>query len=134
MSGLTKVLSYLGAVAVALGLTFYAGMAYEGRSRDAAATTLALDETRAVVADVVQQVETNATQGVVHRAEVEKIRTVTKTVIQQVPIYVPKDDPDCRALPVGWSVLVNAAATGTPLTAGAGREPDGAGQAAAATP
>lgn len=134
MSGLTKVLSYLGAVAVALGLAFYAGMAQEARSREASAMQVELAQTKTTIADVVDQVKTNAAQGVEHRAAVEQIRTVTKTVIQQVPIYVPKADPDCRALPVGWSLLVNAAATGATLATGARLEPDGAGSAAAASP
>lgn len=41
--------------------------------------------------------------------EIERVREVTRTIIERVNVYVPSDAP---ALPAGWGVLHDAAAAG----------------------
>jgi len=68
------------------------------------------------------------TTSVVEReavAEQVRIRTVTETIIKEVPIYVTAEADARFALPVGLVRLHDAAATGRPLSESAG-EPDGA--------
>lgn len=51
-------------------------------------------------------------------AERERVRTVTRTLIQKVPVYVPATaDRDC-IVPVGFVQLHDAAAAGVPGPAG----------------
>lgn len=43
--------------------------------------------------------------------EVERVRVVTRTIVEKVAVYVPSDTPP---LPAGWGVLHDAAARGDP--------------------
>lgn len=60
-------------------------------------------------ADVSAAIDTRATQTQV------QIRTVTQTIIKEVPVYVPAEVDARYALPVGLVRLHDAAATGSPL-------------------
>ena len=68
------------------------------------------------------------TTTVVERAAVAeqvRIRTVTETIIKEVPVYVTAETDARFALPVGLVRVHDAAATGRPLSESAG-EPDDA--------
>lgn len=60
-------------------------------------------------ADASAAIDTRATQTQV------QIRTVTQTIIKEVPVYVPAEADARYALPVGLVRLHDAAATGSPL-------------------
>lgn len=67
--------------------------------------------------------DTDHTQTVVTEKQAE-IRTVTKTLTEKVPIYVPQD-PSRASLPVGFVRLHDAAILGVPDLADATGRPDG---------
>lgn len=75
-------------------------------------------------ADVTSAVETKAAEAQV------QIRTVTQTIIKEVPVYVPAEADAACVVPRGAVVLLNAAAAGEPLPESAG-EPDAAAANAA---
>jgi len=74
-------------------------------------------------ADVTSAVETKA-------AEVQvQIRTVTQTIIKEVPVYVSPETDARFALPVGLVRVHDAAAAGHPLPESSGQSDDAAGNA-----
>lgn len=118
--------------ALAVGLALAVGIGIGWTVRDwkagADATAAAKAETREAVrvieterqqTDVTSEVEARATQTQV------QIRTVTQTIIKEVPVYVPAEADARFSLPVGLVRVHDAAATGSPLPEPAG-EPDGA--------
>lgn len=119
---------YALAVGVALAIGFAGGWTVRDWKAGADATDAAKAETREVVrvvererdqADVTSEVEARASETQV------QIRTVTQTIIKEVPIYVPAEADTRYALPVGLVRVHDAAATGQPLPEPSG-EPDDA--------
>ncbi len=128
---LTFLAGWKGYVATAL-ICLASGGATGWTVRDwkagADATDAARAETREVIrvvyreraqADVTSAVETKATETQV------QIRTVTQTIVKEVPVYVPAEADARFALPVGLVRVHDAAAAGIPLSEPAG-EPDDA--------
>jgi hypothetical protein len=77
-------------------------------------------------ADVTSAVETKAVEAQV------QIRTVTRTIVERIPIYVTPDADDRCVVPVGFVRVHDAAATGNPLPEPSG-EPDGGAAASEAS-
>ncbi|MGH6979023.1 MAG: hypothetical protein ACRED4_07010 [Brevundimonas sp.] len=74
-------------------------------------------------ADVTSAVETKAAEAQV------QIRTVTQTIIKEVPVYVSPETDARFALPVGLVRVHDAAAAGHPLPEPSGQPDDAAGNA-----
>lgn len=74
-------------------------------------------------ADVTSAVETKAAEAQV------QIRTVTQTIIKEVPVYVSPETDARFALPVGLVRVHDAAAAGHPLPESSGQPDDAAGNA-----
>lgn len=119
---------YALAATLALAIGFGAGWTVRDWKAGADATAAAKRETKQVVrviererdqADVTSEVEARATETQV------QIRTVTQTIIKEVPIYVPAEADARFALPAGLVRVHDAAATGQPLSEPSG-EPDDA--------
>lgn len=108
------VLVALGIVAVALALTYRAGVevgverqvAAQARREEAARKAVAMVEKggRAITAAVDQQ----------SAARKVEIRTITKTLIEKVPVYVTVEADRHVDIPVGFVRLHDQAATGLP--------------------
>lgn len=118
------------ALAASLGLIvgFGGGWTVRDWKAGADATEAAKAQARQVIrvverqreqADVTTTVEARATDTQV------QIRTVTQTIIKEVPVYVSAETDARFALPVGLVRVHDAAAAGRPLPEPAG-EPDGA--------
>lgn len=108
------VLIVLGVVAIALALTYRAGVdagverqvAAQARREEAARKAVAMVEKggRAITADVDQQAA----------ARKVEIRTITKTLIEKVPVYVTVEADRRVDVPVGFVRLHDQAASGLP--------------------
>lgn len=109
-----RVLVVLGVVAVALALTYRAGVeagverqvAAQARREEAARKAVAMVEKRgrAITAAVDQQ----------SAARKVEIRTITKTLIEKVPVYVTVEADRRVDVPVGFVRLHDQAASGLP--------------------
>lgn len=119
---------YALAAALALSIGFGGGWTVRDWKAGADGEAAAKAETKEVIrvvererdqADVTSEVETRAAETQV------QIRTVTQTIIKEVPIYVPAEADTRYALPVGLVRVHDAAATGRPLSEPSG-EPDDA--------
>lgn len=99
---------------------------YDGVAHEKAAQAKALELGRAVVASKETRAAASVekTQKTVTARQVE-IRTVTRTLIQKVPIYVPLD-PARPSLSVGFVRLHDAAVLGRPDLADPAGRPDSA--------
>lgn len=80
----------------------------------------ALDRERAQ-ADVTTAIDTRSV------ADQARIRTITQTIVKEVPVYVPAEADLRYALPVGLVRLHDAAAAGLPLSDAPGQSDDPAG-------
>lgn len=121
---------YALAAAAALALGFAGGWTVRDWKAGADAADAARAETKQVIrvvererdqADVTHAVETRAAKTQV------QIRTVTQTIIKEVPIYVPAEADARFALPVGLVRVHDAAAAGQPLSEPSGQPDDPAG-------
>lgn len=105
---LLEVLAALALIAGVVGYIYHAGVSHETKAvgrRDAAAT-LVIQKHEAVAGQISVQAASDTS------AAREKVRTVTRTLIEKVPQYVPADaDRDC-VVPRGWVRLHDAAAAG----------------------
>lgn len=119
---------YAVTATAALAIGFAAGWTVRDWKAGADATEAAKAETREVIrvvererdqADATSAVEARATETQV------QIRTVTQTIIKEVPIYVPAEADARFALPAGLVRVHDAAAAGDPLPEPPG-EPDDA--------
>ena len=121
---------YALAASIALAVGFGGGWTVRDWKAGADATAAARKETKQAVrviyrerdqADVTRAVEARST-----RTQVQ-IRTVTQTIIKEVPIYVPAEADLRFALPVGLVRVHDAAAAGHPLSEPSGEPDDAAG-------
>lgn len=125
---------YALAAGAALALGFAAGWTVRDWKAGADAAEAAKAETREVVrvvereraqADVTSEVGARAAETQV------QIRTVTQTIIKEVPIYVPAEVDDRYSLPAGLVRVHDAAAAGDPLPEPPGGTDDAAWHAEA---
>lgn len=119
---------YALTAAVCLSIGFSSGWTVRAWKAGADDTDAARAETKVVErivyreraqADVTAAVETKAAEAQV------QIRTVTQTIIKEVPVYVPAEADARFALPVGLVRVHDAAAAGVPISEPS-RQPDDA--------
>jgi hypothetical protein len=108
------------AIAVAIALAFVYGIAYTAGSDSVMErwNKAKAEQAQAVAAELARQKADFETKLAIARAagevavvEVERVREVTRTIVEKVNVYVPVDSPP---LPAGFGVLHDAAASGTP--------------------
>ncbi len=87
---------------------FLGGMRTESNRRDAAA----LKTERATAKETQRLIELNYRAGAQLTATTERERVVTRTIKEQVHVYLPAPDPGCPELPAAWRLLHDSAASG----------------------
>jgi len=121
---------YALTAAVTLAIGFTTGWTVRDWKAGADGAADAKAETKEVIrvvyreraqADITTAVDTRAA------ADQARIRTITRTIIKEVPVYVPAEADLRFALPVGLVRLHDAAATGHPLSDAPGQPDDPAG-------
>lgn len=129
---IARLAGWKGYVAVA-SLALAVGLAGGWTLRDWKAGADAEKAAKAQVREVVRVVEREREQGDVtsaveaRAAETQvQIRTVTQTIIKEVPIYVTAEADARFALPAGLVRVHDAAATGQPLSEPSGQPDDAA--------
>jgi hypothetical protein len=95
--------------ALALIASFLGGVKLEANRRDAAA----LKVERAAAKETQRLIELNYRAGAQLTATTERERVVTRTIKEQVHVYLPAPDPGCPVLPAAWRLLHDSAASGT---------------------
>lgn len=88
---------------------FLGGMRTESSRRDAQA----LATERAAAQETQRLIERNYRAGADLATTTERERTATRTIKEQVHVYLPPTAEQCQRLPAGLRVLHDAAATGT---------------------
>lgn len=132
MNPLSLLLGNWRALAIGLAVGAVAGSGGTWWLRDQMAARTQLQAARTITRTVVRQGE--ATERVVYRTveAQERVRTVTRTIIRDIPHVLPVETDRSFPLPVGLIRLHDAAALGTnPVPDPAGRADDAASPVAA---